>query len=102
MGSVVGGAKGPEARQAAKPGGAGVFPNPSLALQASMARGVSLSNGTVPRDAKRATLGPKCPLFFHWRYCSFVFGRQQSLRHGAQWRSFPLNDAAPFDGLLSR
>jgi len=42
-----GGTKGSEARQAAKPGGFGVFPNPSLALQASMAREVSLSNGAA-------------------------------------------------------
>ena len=39
-----GGTKGPEARQAAKPGGFGVFPNPSLALQASMARVGSFTN----------------------------------------------------------
>jgi len=38
----------PEARQAAKPGRFGVFPNPSLALQASMAREVSFSNGAAP------------------------------------------------------
>ena len=37
--------KGPEARQTAKPGGFGVLPNPSLALQASMARKVSFPNG---------------------------------------------------------
>ena len=37
--------KGPEARQAAKPGGFGVLPNPSLALQASMTRKVSFPNG---------------------------------------------------------
>ena len=40
----MGGRKGPEARQAAKPGGFGVPPNPSLELQASMAREVSFPN----------------------------------------------------------
>jgi len=41
------GDEGPEARQAAKSEGFGVFPNPSLALQASMAREVALSRSNL-------------------------------------------------------
>ena len=43
------GDEGPEARQAAKSEGFGVFPNPSLALQASMARKWSSSEATFAR-----------------------------------------------------
>ena len=44
----MGGRSGPRPGKASKPGGFGVFPNPSLALQACMDREVLLSNATAP------------------------------------------------------